>query len=356
MDYEALPRTFEPGQQVTMRGRMGGRHKSAHVFLTKPDGTVDDRNLTGTNVDVQFTLSTVGPYRLEVIGDGPTGPAIVLNMPLYVGMQEPPIPESTGVAVDPEVAEARMLELLNQARKAAGVPPVVPDAELRKIAAGHTEDMADHHFVSHVSPSTGTPEDRVRRAGLVVAQFGENLAAAPTPEDAHSGLMESPGHRANMINPAFTHVGIAAASTDSGMVVTLNFGRRPRPEDLPNAAQVEAALRELRSKACLSTPTLDPVYLVAAQAGADAMASGAAPDDIAKAEAEAMQREVDRLRTSRAGSCVLRVDLLEAAQLKQSALVTSPQLRRIGIGAKLRRDEHGARLSTVIMLEGVPCQ
>ncbi|MDF3070699.1 MAG: hypothetical protein K0R38_6300 [Polyangiaceae bacterium] len=356
MQYETIPRDLEVGQQVTMRGRVGERYKSANVYLTKPDGTVDQQPIAGTTIDASFPLPTLGQYRLEVMGDGPTGPVIVANMPLYVGVTEPVIRENVGTVVDPEVAEVRMFEQLNQARKAAGLEPVATDSALRLLAAGHTQDMVDHGYFGHVSPTQGTPQDRVTRSGLLFSQFGENIASAGTPEDAHMGLMESPGHRANMLNPAFSHVGIAAGSGAAGLVVTLNFGRRPRAEDVPTLQQVTAAFNAMRSEVGLTTPAGDPVYTAGAQAGADAMARGAGEADVAKAEASVMQREVNRLRTSRSGSCVFRVELLELAQLKQMKLALSPQLRRYGIGARLRRDEKGQRLSAVFMLEGVPCR
>jgi uncharacterized protein YkwD len=356
MEFETIPRDYEVGQQVNVRGRVGERYKSANVYLTKPDGTVDQQTVAGTTIDATFPLTTLGQYRLEVMGDGPTGPVIVANLPLYVGVAEPTIRENTGTVVDPDAAEVRMLELLNESRKAAGAAPLAADSALRRVAAGHTEDMVDHGFFGHVSPSHGTPQDRVTRSGILVSLFGENIAAAATPEDANTGLMESPGHRANMLNPLFTHVGIAAGKSDAGLVVTLNFGRRPRAEDLPTPAQVATAFKAMRSEAGLTTPPADPVYTAGAQAGADAMARGADEDDVAKAEASVMQHEVDRLRTSRSGSCVFRAELLEVAQLKQLKVALSPQLRRYGIGARLRRDEKGPRLSTVFMLEGVPCR
>jgi hypothetical protein len=356
MEYQTISRDYEVGQQVTMRGRVVERYKAANVYLTKPDGTVDQQPVAGTTIDATFPLTTLGLYRLEVMGDGPTGPVIVANMPLYVGVAEPIIRENAGTVVDPDVAELRMLELLNETRKAAGVEPLAADSELRRVAAGHTEDMIDHGFFGHVSPSHGTPQDRATRAGVLVSQFGENIASASTPEEAHTGLMESPGHRANMINPSFTHVGIAAGKNAAGLVVTLNFGRRPPADDLPTLAQVAAAFNAMRTEGGLTTPAPDPVYTAGAQAGADAMARAADQADVVKAEASVMQREVNRLRVSRNGSCVFRVELLELAQLKQLNAVLSPQLRRYGIGARLHRDEKGLRLSTVFMLEGVPCR
>jgi uncharacterized protein YkwD len=355
MQYATLPRDFEPGASVTISGSVSPRFQFAHIYLSKPDGTVDERRTTSRAVDATFELAAVGQYRLEVMGDGATGPVIVTNMPLYVGVEEPAIRENSGISVEPEVAEKRMLELLNEGRKTAGVAPLLPDAELRRIAEAHTRDMAEHHFMSHVSPSSGTPEERAKRSGILVSLFGENLAAAPTPEDAYTGLMESPGHRANMLRREFTHVGIAAATTDAGLILTLNFGRRPRPEEVPTGAQVEAAFAALRRDAGLSAAVADPIYRAGAQAAADAMAAGLDDGAVAKAESAAMQREVDRVRTSRPAACVFRAELLEVDQLKQLPGLLSPDLRRFGVGTHLHRDGKGARLSTVFVLEGVRC-
>src|SRR6185369_14102997 len=136
-------------------------------------------------------------------------------------------------------------------------------------------DMVDHHFFSHVSPTTGRPEDRAKRSGVLVSFFGENIALSTTPEAAHEGLMGSPGHRANMLRADFTHVGIAAENSDSGLIVTMAFGRRPGAAALPvSAAQVEAALVALRASKGVAVAESDPVYRVVAQAGADVLAGG----------------------------------------------------------------------------------
>jgi len=282
---------------------------------------------------------------------------VVANVQLYVGIPAQLERRAAGTVVDPEVAEARMLVLLNQARQQAGLAQLVTDTQLRDVAAGHTEDMADHHFFSHVSPSTGAPEDRAKRAGLLVSLFGENIALSATPETAHEGLMGSPGHRANMLRPEFTHVGIAADKSDSGLVVTMVFGRRPAATALPaNAAQVEAAMLALRASKGVPAVGADPIYRVGAQAGADALADGSDASDVAKAIDTALQREIQRQRAGRPASCVLQVELLELSQLNEMPLLASPALRRFGLGARVRRDAKGTRLSTVFMLEGVPCR
>jgi uncharacterized protein YkwD len=84
--------------------------------------------------------------------------------------------------------------------------------------------MFDLGFFGHDSPTSGSPADRLAAAGLQFALSGENIALAPTADQAHEGLMNSPAHRANMLNPGFTRVGIAALrSADHGLMVTQEF-------------------------------------------------------------------------------------------------------------------------------------
>jgi len=190
-----------------------------------------------------------------------------------------------------------------------------------------------------------------------VTKFGENIGMGATPEQVHEGLMDSPGHRMNMLLPDYTHVGIAAEKSDSGLLVTMNFGRRTNPEDLPTTtAQVEAAVRELRSKQGLSPFTQDPVYRAAAQAGADKLAGGGEPKEVDQAIQSGVVREVNRLRSSRPNGCSRYLELLELEQLKSIPELLSPDLGRLGLATHLHQDDHGKRLSTVLVLDGPACK
>jgi len=356
LTYESIARSFDPGQTVTIEGEVGSRFTRSTVYLTKPDGSVEEKRLTSRSFDVSFPLPSAGKYRLEVFGDGPTGPVVVSNVPLFVGIAEPSAAAIGGEAVDPEEAEARGLVLLNQARRAAGLGPLVQDLQLRELAIAHSDDMASNDFFGHVSPTTGSPEDRLRRSSFIVAAFGENVGSGPTPEVIHEGLMESPGHRANMINPKFTHVGIGVEKNGDSLICTMVFGRRPGMDALPkSAAEIESAILELRATKKLSPPTVDPVYRVAAQAGADALADGDDPQEFNQAVGEAIQREVTRLRTSRPATCAVSLELLELSQLETFSVLSMPTLRRFGVGVHPRRDDKGARVTTVVVLDGTPC-
>lgn len=111
--------------------------------------------------------------------------------------------------------EKRMLDLVNQARQAEGLTPLAPDPELTEVARRHSADMFARGYFAHDTPEGLSPFDRMRDANVKFATAGENLALAPTIPVAHTGLMNSPGHRANILRPQFGRVGIGVM--DGGM-------------------------------------------------------------------------------------------------------------------------------------------
>jgi uncharacterized protein YkwD len=104
--------------------------------------------------------------------------------------------------------EAQMLELVNQERAANGLKPVQADPELTEVARRHSADMFARGYFSHNTPEGKDPFDRMRESNVKFRTAGENLALAPTLQIAHSGLMNSPGHRANILSPQFGRLGI----------------------------------------------------------------------------------------------------------------------------------------------------
>jgi uncharacterized protein YkwD len=111
--------------------------------------------------------------------------------------------------------EKRMLDLVNQERVAAGLKPLEPDPELTEVARRHSADMFARGYFAHDTPEGISPFDRMHAANVRFTTAGENLALAPTIPVAHTGLMNSPGHRANILRPAFGRVGIGVM--DGGM-------------------------------------------------------------------------------------------------------------------------------------------
>ena len=111
--------------------------------------------------------------------------------------------------------EKKMLDMVNQERAAAGLRPVVADPELTEVARRHSADMFARGYFAHDTPEGRSPFDRMNAAGVNFLTAGENLALAPTLPVAHTGLMNSPGHRANILRPQFGRLGIGIM--DGGM-------------------------------------------------------------------------------------------------------------------------------------------
>jgi uncharacterized protein YkwD len=100
----------------------------------------------------------------------------------------------------------------------------VADPDLTEVARQHSTDMFRRGYFAHVTPENGTPFDRIREAKIRFLTAGENLALAPSMQIAHTGLMKSPGHRANILRPEFGRVGIGIMDGGiHGLMVTQNF-------------------------------------------------------------------------------------------------------------------------------------
>jgi uncharacterized YkwD family protein len=104
--------------------------------------------------------------------------------------------------------EQKMLEMVNAERKKAGVEPLKIDMSLVEISRKKSMDMIDKKYFGHTSPTYGTPFDALKNNGISYRYAGENIAGASTVEQAHKALMQSPGHRANILNPNFNFIGI----------------------------------------------------------------------------------------------------------------------------------------------------
>ena len=105
-----------------------------------------------------------------------------------------------------------MFDLVNEERVNDGKQPLVWDDALLPIARAHSEEMFKLKYFSHQSPVNGSPFDRLKAAGVTYTRAGENLAYAQSVTIAHRGLMESEGHRENILRPEFTHIAIGVIS------------------------------------------------------------------------------------------------------------------------------------------------
>ncbi|WP_019069209.1 CAP domain-containing protein [Streptomyces hokutonensis] len=120
----------------------------------------------------------------------------------------------------------KVVELTNAERAGAGLRPLAVDPLLAAAAQAHSTDMVARAFYSHTSPDGSQPWDRAAAAGSRRRTIGENIACGQrSPAEVVEGWMNSPGHRANILKPDFTHIGIGfAGGGQMGTYWTQLFG------------------------------------------------------------------------------------------------------------------------------------
>ncbi|MDB5022043.1 MAG: hypothetical protein JWQ28_3170 [Pedobacter sp.] len=147
------------------------------------------------------------------------------DVSLKVGAEEPiKLPFTVkNPNVRPDL-EADMLLLVNKERLLQGLHALKLDSEMTGVARKHSVDMFKRGYFSHITPEGASPFDRMARERVTFVIAGENLALAQRLSIAHNGLMKSPGHRANILNPAFGRIGIAVLDGGIyGLMITQNF-------------------------------------------------------------------------------------------------------------------------------------
>ncbi len=108
-----------------------------------------------------------------------------------------------------EAFELQVVELTNVERKKAGLAPLQVDNLLMNNAEQKSLDMKQNKYFSHTSPTLGSPFEQMKNNGITYKKAGENIAKGQsTPEQVVQAWMDSPGHRENIMNSNYTHIGI----------------------------------------------------------------------------------------------------------------------------------------------------
>lgn len=119
------------------------------------------------------------------------------------------------------------LDLLNVSRLRAKLPAVSWDGQVAAVARAHSNEMAQQNFFNHTSPSTGSPFDRLKQAGIRYSFAGENIAYGQLDGiEAHMSWMNSAGHRQNLLHPSFKQLGVGVVLKDGRPYYTQNFVTR----------------------------------------------------------------------------------------------------------------------------------
>jgi len=118
---------------------------------------------------------------------------------------------------DIKTAENEVIRLVNIQRGNIGLPKLSTNWQLSRIARYKSQDMINKNYFSHISPTYGSPFNMMENFGLKFSAAGENIAMGQqTPSSVVTAWMNSPGHKANILNPSYTQIGVGLAKNSNG--------------------------------------------------------------------------------------------------------------------------------------------
>lgn len=150
-------------------------------------------------------------------------PNITNASAIYVG-QKIMIPDTNPLSTH----EQQVVELVNKERVNRGLAPLKHNAELSRVARFKSQDMIDKKYFSHQSPTYGSPFEMMEKFGLRFSAAGENIAYGQrTAQEVVNTWMNSPGHRANILSAAYTHIGVGVAKMANGTLYWTQMFMKP---------------------------------------------------------------------------------------------------------------------------------
>src|SRR4051812_40289380 len=168
----------------------------------------------------------------------------------------------TGLAAaanSPSPDESQLLEMLNAERRQMGLGAFQLDARLSAAARTHSGRMAAHGTISHHFPEEPELVARLAETGVRFSAAAENVAMTGSVEQAHRGLMNSPGHFKNIANPVYNRVGLGIVRERGRVYVTQNFAKAQASySDAEFRAELLRTLNGMRRRAGLGELLLSP--------------------------------------------------------------------------------------------------
>ncbi|MDB4964889.1 MAG: SCP-like extracellular [Myxococcales bacterium] len=363
VELDPIARAQPLGGLVLLRGRLRESFQRPEAFVTTPDGKVLTRSQLGgdpTHFGGTFRCGPdKGRYQVEVTGEDRFGATVVANFPIWCGVQPAmtaqaaaPAGGSDEVSATPAAAEQAVFKLLNADRARARLPALQWDDKLASIARGHSSDMQLHGFFGHVSPTTGSAADRTRKAGVDAMLILENVARAFSPGEAERGLMNSPGHRANILNHDASRVGVGVVFDPHAkeLLVTQLFSKPPEKWDVHTADDLRRGIAELRRTRKLKPLERDVVLDDLAQSTAREIArNGMSAQQGGKRIEYGLQSQEGRWSAVRSLFAVVAGASQVVDSLKDS--LADGTVTHVGLGVEPgRRKDGGSGLFVVIVL------
>lgn len=203
----------------------GGAYASS-VFAAEADeaGQADsskNNNLIGGLVAIGLIAAISSSHGHN--SDSTSSPATSVTQPSTT-----PAPAKTPATTSSGTAdEQKAFNLLNADRAQNGLPALKWNGRLAGLAEKYGQDMINRHYFSHYNPEGQSPFDRMQAAGISYSYAGENLAINTSVNTAEQAFMNSPGHRANILNANYTEVGLGVRYDSNGSAYVVQEFIRP---------------------------------------------------------------------------------------------------------------------------------
>lgn len=348
---ETTPRSLSLGQDWLIEGSTPEGYSDLHASVLYPDNRIEviPVPLEGTSFEVAIPSGdSAGALVVSFDGRGEQGPGKLLQLSAEVGTEIPTI--FSDEVADEEVfeslaeAEAFALSLLQRDRASLGLGPLILDPALSSVARAHSEEMEDLKYFAHLSPNTGLAGERLAQAEYLASAFGENLALNDSVAEAQESLLNSIGHRRNIVEESMTHIGIGISQnvSDKAYYLTQVFAKKVLPLDTKQAiSDLLNTINESRSKEGSGPLVLDPELVTIAEEGCQEALSA----ELEELPTRLATRASEQMKT-RVG---VRVGVIyDATQIESDETSLQEGFHKIGIA--LLRDSESAQGRTYLVV------
>ncbi len=243
-EIKSLPRTLPRAQTLKVNTQLRPGFKTPRMPVTFPDGhvtTFKPQSHQGNQYTFAIPFTRTGEYTVELlVNQARQGPRVATILPLFVGQPYPLKGELKSNQVnrfeDTGQAVEFLLQRVNKVRQEHGLSALASDKRLNFVAFKHSEDMSKRNYFAHVNPDRDDPNQRFRKQGGY-GQVGENIAFDVSISNAFNQLMKSPGHRANILQRDFTHIGMGVYFNGQQFYITQMFQTKQPPQNIAKVRQ-----------------------------------------------------------------------------------------------------------------------
>lgn len=183
-------------------------------------------------VSLMLTLSVTAASTVYIVKSGDTCAKIASKYSMSVSELQkanPQIKDFSKIAPGQKISipntssvstlESQVVTLVNKERARRGLHTLKVGKTCSYVARLKSQDMISRSYFSHISPTYGSPFTMMQHYGLRFSAAGENIAyGQPTAASVMNAWMNSAGHRANILNPSYTYIGVGAAKNSRGVI------------------------------------------------------------------------------------------------------------------------------------------